>query len=97
MYDYIGLVIVNGDRAISRIQSFKLDVAMELETTLPQPTNAGVLAPRYLIHNKDREHSAAMSLLSNQKEEVWPSFVGLRFLGAWSGFRTFPMAADVQP
>eukprot|EP00439_Symbiodinium_sp_Y106_P015865 s6308_g2.t1 len=29
-----------------------------------------IIQTMYLIHNKDREHSAAMSLLSNQKEEV---------------------------
>ena len=31
---------------------------------------------RYLIHNKDREHSAAMSLLSNQKEEASSTCTG---------------------
>ncbi|CAK9117149.1 unnamed protein product [Durusdinium trenchii] len=45
-----------------------------LNRKIPQDSDAPGLPPiiqtMYLIHNKDREHAAAMSLLSNQKEEV---------------------------
>jgi len=45
-----------------------------LNRKIPQESDGLSLPPiiqtMYLIHNKDREHSAAMSLLSNQKEEV---------------------------
>lgn len=45
-----------------------------LNRKIPQesegPGLPAIIQTMYLIHNKDREHSAAMSLLSNQKEEV---------------------------
>jgi len=45
-----------------------------LNRKIPQESENTSLPPiiqtMYLIHNKDREHAAAMSLLGNQKEEV---------------------------
>ena len=49
--------------------ALETEAVCECECRNPKPQNLSP-KPRYLIHNKDREHSAAMSLLSNQKEEA---------------------------